>query len=186
METREIQLTQGKVALVDAEDYGYLSRFDWQVTRNPGGFCWYAFRSVRTGSPPKRLSWQMHRVVLGLVPGQRSIVDHKDGNGLNNTKANLRVCTPQLNCAHQWNRKVGSTGFKGVTPTPFGKWVAKLAQKHLGTFSTPEEAAAAYDAAALRRYGEYAVTNAMLRAAHAVPQETGTAQNNHHIIEATR
>jgi hypothetical protein len=85
---REIQLTQGKVAMVDDEDYERIARHKWQAARDVGG-TYYAVRS-----DVDCRSIKMHREVMGLLPGDKRQVDHVHHNTLDNRKSELRICTP--------------------------------------------------------------------------------------------
>jgi len=146
---KEIQLTKGFVAQVDNEDYTHLSQFKWHEGQG------YAVRNITNpdGTQSQRL---MHHE---LLPGVK--VDHKDGNGFNNCRHNLRPCTVQQNA---WNSKQtpGISGFRGVTKNG-DKWQAKLAcgtkPKYLGTYATAELAAHVYDVYILEQRGEFAVLN---------------------------
>ena len=148
----EIPLTQGKVALVDAEDYQYLAQFNWQAVKDRSN--WYAVR--RDGYSHVR----MHREIMGMIDGNE--VDHKDGDGLNNCKSNLRVGTRQQNAANQKRSTRSKTGYIGVSlsvnhvTTPYRVYCA---HKFIGMFATAEEAARAYDKAVKEKYGEFAKTN---------------------------
>ena len=167
--TRLIPLSQGMHAIVDAADYEMVNQFHWHIRKDGRRF--YATRTVRLrleDGSVQRTSIDMHRFILGLPRGDRSVVDHRDGNGLNNTRSNLRQCTIREN-SWRFFRKLPSSGFRGVywckrTQT----WAAVIRVKaeriKLGHFKTAEEAAEAYDRAAVERRGEFAVTNAMLRA----------------------
>lgn len=99
-------------------------------------------------------------------------VDHADGDGLNNCRSNLRDGTEFRNNANSTTRSGNPSGFKGVYRSSSGKWVARIGvngkQIYLGIYGTPEEAAYAYDQAAVSHFGEYAKTNAMLGQATAV------------------
>jgi len=146
----EIPLTQGKVALVDDEDYAYLSQFKWQTRKAKNG--WYARRwtSAKLG---KRCIVGMHTEVMRCAPS--TLVDHEDGDGLNNQRANLRFATTAQNALNQPARS--RSGYKGVRwAQDTGKWRAVIS---LGSFATPEEAARVYDAAALIHHGEFARLN---------------------------
>jgi hypothetical protein len=89
-----------------------------------------------------------------------ALVDHRDGDRSNNRWDNLRRATPSQNSANRRRHRNNKCGFKGVTRAVSGRWCASIHKngrsRHLGTFSTPEEAHAAYMAAARRLFGEYA------------------------------
>lgn len=155
---REILLTQGQKALVDDADYERLSKFNWCVFRRKGTF--YAMRGLWLGEGKQR-TLLMHRAILGLRSNQK--VDHVDGNGLNNTRSNLRVATTSENGMNRGKQKNNKSGFKGVCFfARTNKWVAYIRvnrkSRNLGYFFTPEEAHAAYCAAASELHGEFART----------------------------
>lgn len=84
---KEIKLTQGKVVLVDDEDYEYLNQFKWYALKNHRTY--YAQRVIQNNYIKRTL--KMHRVIMDTPCGLE--VDHIDGDGLNNQKCNLRNCT---------------------------------------------------------------------------------------------
>lgn len=153
---KEIQLTQGYVALVDDEDFWWLNRWQWHAQRSRGTV--YAKRMVTQGVA----AW-MHREILALSPGGQ--VDHCDGNGLNNQKYNLRVCSEQDNARNRHVRSDSASGFKGVGwDRVMCKWRARISlgngkRKVLGYFDTPEQAAVAYDKGARDLFGTFARLN---------------------------
>lgn len=151
--TTEIKLTRGYVAIIDKENYELLSKYKWYPRR--GGHTVYA-ETVING---KTVS--MHRLLMDAPSGQQ--VDHKDGNGLNNSKSNLRLCTAAENRLNCRPRK-SLANFKGVFRCSKGKlWRAKIGRDRvtifLGYFKTAEEAAKMYDAAAVALHGEFARLN---------------------------
>jgi hypothetical protein len=150
---RQIPVGKGKCAVVDDDDYEELARFAWHVKEDNGRF--YAARSVKVGKSCKTV--RMHRQILGVAAGV--LVDHRDGDGLNNTRGNLRAANHQQN-AH--NRK-GMTGSRSGLKGAFldgNQWKSQIrvAGKMipLGRYATAEEAAQAYAAAAVRYHGEFA------------------------------
>lgn len=154
---KEIPLTRGKVALVDDEDYDYLSQWKWYAYPNHGN--WYAVRGVRKF--PHYWTIRMHRVVVNAPEDMH--VDHIDFDGLNNQKKNLRLCSRYENGRHMRLRKDNTTGYKGVYPCPYNKFGATIyidgKQTYLGAFDTPEDAARSYDYFAKMYYKEFAVLN---------------------------
>lgn len=153
---RTVPLTQGLTALVDDEDYDRLIRLRWYPQRAKQGTCY-----AKGYDTVARTFHYMHRLVMNAGPGQ--YVDHRNHDGLDNRRSNLRVCTNQQNCANQRKRR-GSSQYKGVSwSKKFNVWVAMLhadyGGKFLGHFKDEEDAARAYDAAARARYGEFARTN---------------------------
>lgn len=103
----------------------------------------------------------MHREIVGVMDSH-AWVDHIDRDTLNNRRGNLRQCTAAQNIANGGKRRHNSSGYRGVVWYK-GKWVAQIGHRrkllYLGRFSTPEEAAIAYDAAARQLYGEFAGLN---------------------------
>lgn len=155
---REIQLTQGKVAIVDDSDYELLSAFKWQAQRGRRGN-WYAVRTVKRGA--KRITLGMHREITAAEPGVE--VDHKDHDGLNNQRENLRLCCHHLNGANRVH-PISSSGYRGVSWHKSKKvWQAKARNKnkyvYVGQFDDPREAAIARDKVVAQIYGEFAILN---------------------------
>lgn len=157
---REIPLTQGKIAIVDDEDYERLSSHKWFVWVARGVS--YAGRHVYIKDADGKLKQQsilMHRVVADA--NGVGVVDHVNGDGLDNRRHNLRICTQQQNTANN-RRARGKSGFRGV----YGhrnRWEAKISHNrrmfHIGSFGSPEDAAIARDAVAKRINGKFAVLN---------------------------
>lgn len=93
-------------------------------------------------------------------------MDHINGNTLDNRKKNLRLCTNQQNVASQHKLKKNESGFKGISKNKIGIWRARLRvnykEIYIGSFHTAKEAAEAYDKAAIKYFGEFALTNKMM------------------------
>lgn len=154
----EIELTQGYRAQVDDADYERLSQRRWcaLVHRRKDSIWVYAI----SGTYPDILL--MHREVMSAPTDYE--VDHKDGNGLNNTRDNLRLCTHAQNMCNRKPQSGGASKYKGVHFYPRrNKWGAeiKLNKKRiwLGRFNNELDAAHAYDAKARELHGEFARLN---------------------------
>jgi hypothetical protein len=155
---KKIKLTQGKFAIVDDEDFEFLNQFKWYAKRDRTTF--YAVRNG--GKRPNRVMVQMHRVIMNCP--DIMAVDHLDSNGLNNQKSNLRVCTEADNHRNQKMPSNNTSGYKGVVWHESTKrFTAQICvnskQIYLGSFGVGEEAAKAYDDAAIKYRGEFARLN---------------------------
>lgn len=156
---KTIPLTQGKVALVDNEDYEFLLNLgSWYAKRVYGNF--YA---QRRGKNNKRI-W-MHRVIVErMYPDFKGEIDHRDCNGLNDQRYNLRIATHSQNMANQRPQKNCTSKYKGVSwHQVTQKWMAYIKYKgtvsYLGLFNDEIKAAKAYDAAAWWLWKDYARLN---------------------------
>lgn len=163
METKAevwIPLTQGKVAVVDFEDFEKIRGIKWHATQKRNRFYVARARSRKLGNP--RISY-LHREIM--LPGRGLEVDHIDGDGLNNRRANLRVVTHSQNIIGWRQPKAGGSSiFRGVFwDSTREKWVAKISvggkDKHVGVFVSESAAAQARDAAAIKYFGEFALLN---------------------------
>lgn len=155
----EIPLTQGKVAIVDIEDARDVLCYNWCVTKKRCQY--YAMTTVRMHDGGQRVMF-LHNFILPPPPNLE--VDHIDGDGLNNRRDNLRLATHSQNRQNSKLQSNNTSGYKGVDwYKRDGKWRAKIMvggrRKTLGVFNTKEEAAAAYDAAAIKHFGEFARLN---------------------------
>lgn len=156
---KEIELTRGKVAIVDDDDYEYLRQYKWQF--NSDG---YAVRRQYYGKINGKYVQKgifMHRIVNKTPGGMQT--DHINGNKLDNRKENLRSCTYSENARNKGLYKNNKFGFKGVY-TKGGENIYATIQtngipRHLGTFHTVEDAAKAYNEAAIKYHGEFAKLN---------------------------
>jgi len=180
---RRIPLTQGKFAIVDPEDYAWLSQYKWYARKN--GPSYYAARTCNIDG--RKYNLHMHREILKLklypepclsgvvlissawtktdTLSPDFVIDHINNNGLDNRKVNLRIVTQRQNC---WNSRAKfrsrSSRYKGASwHSKMNKWVSKISidgkSVHLGYFDSEIPAARAYDAAAKKHRGQYAYLN---------------------------
>jgi hypothetical protein len=167
----EIKLTRNKIAIVDDEELLRCLAYNWRArhgkTSRPD--VWYAETWMRDESG-RRIVVGLHRFILGAPKGID--IDHRDGDGLNNRRSNLRLATASQNHANmvKQRRMSATSQFKGVTrsnqqiePRPNSRWEARIKvnrQKiYLGVFSSEMEAAQAYDCAAVLYFGDFAKPN---------------------------
>ncbi len=148
-------------ARIDAADLERLvsSGLRWYVSKN-----WkttYVAASLPRGGQKRRVAL-LHRFIIGAGQGQD--VDHVNGDGLDNTQGNLRLASCAQNAQNRRLYSSNKTGYKGVYKRG-RKWAASIGVNrrsiNLGVFETPELAAAAYNEAAARHFGEYARLNAI-------------------------
>jgi hypothetical protein len=144
-------------AIVDRADCRLVSPYRWHLLRGHNGKLY----AHTVGSV------YMHRLIAGTPPGYET--DHRNGDGLDNTRRNLRTATPSQNRANMWKPKRAdglpqSSAYKGVTwDKPRGKWRAAIQvvghSRNLGRYDLEDDAARAYDVAALAAWGEFARLN---------------------------
>lgn len=161
---KTINLTQGKVALIDDDMFAYLNQWKWMAQYDNHTRSYYATRAARDSESAKQKRVRMHRLILGLLDNDKLQVDHKNHNTLDNTKINLRVATVADNCANRKSKKGTSSNYKGVGwYKPYNKWLARIAKgeycKNLGYFIDEKDAAMAYNKAAIEIHGEFACLN---------------------------
>jgi hypothetical protein len=158
--SKEILLTRGQVALVDDVDYDWLSQFKWYASYSSFVKSYYASGWAGGGDSLGRIA--MHRFIMQAKPG--IYVDHINHDTLDNTRSNLRLCTKAQNGANRRLNSTSTSGYKGVTwVTRAEKWTAHIRVNykliHLGYYTTPVDAALAYDEVSRKLYGEFALTN---------------------------
>lgn len=164
---RKIPLTQNQYALVDDEDYEYLNRWKWCAHWNPKTNSFYAVRN-EVVAKGKSKTIRMHRAIMQEPVGK--VVDHDNHNTLDNRKENLRICD-QADNMHNFRKPLNNTsGYKGVTinrqksKNRVRKYItAQIGVNgkvlRLGYFKTLQDAAKAYNEAAIKYFGEFALLN---------------------------
>jgi hypothetical protein len=151
----EVPLTKGKIALVDAHDYQKkVKQFKWFWDKH------YANRTCFCQGKRNKHNIRLHRYILSAREGEQ--VDHINGNTLDCRRENLRICTSAQNNMNR-RKQPNVSGYKGVHKTRGNKWIAHITfnrkMRHIGQFSTAEEAAKAYDKKAKELFGEFAKLN---------------------------
>lgn len=159
---KRIKLSKGKFALVDDADYEYLSQYKWyyleRKSRTTGKvLSCYARTSIKAGS--KHASTSMHRLLMN--PPKGMVVDHRDHDGLNNQRYNLRVCTYSQNA--QNTKPYGSSKYSGVYLCKlYNKWYLKLTidgtRRGFGRFDTELEAGIISNLMIRKYFKEYGKT----------------------------
>ena len=160
---REISISKGQITIVDDEWYPILSQYKWHCVGKPGGTKpVYAARRISIEGYEHGRVVLMHYFILPRIPGLS--IDHINGNGLDNRRENLRYASIAENNCNTKRRRDGQSKYKGVTRGKVpGTWRANIyldgRQTSLGVFNTEEEAAAAYNEAAIVAHGEFARLN---------------------------
>ena len=161
---REIPLTKGYVTLVDDADFEWLSQWKWFVHIDTRGWkC--AQRKRDKVEPGSTAHIVMHRAILGVAHLRgRFTVDHINHDTLDNRRDNLRLCTSRENSRNRLLNRNSTSGYKGVSwRVRERRWQAYIKTggklRGLGYFAVKEEAARAYDAAAVEAFGEFAYLN---------------------------
>jgi len=156
---KRILLTHEKYTLVDNKDYKWLNKWKWMVIKSYRTDTFYAVRKEWKNG--KTVSFAMHREILGLKHGDGILVDHKDRDGLNNQRYNLRKATKSLNAYNCKMQKHNTSGFRGVIfHKPTNTWNARIQingkQISHGYHKNIEDAAKAYDKMAIKYRGKNA------------------------------
>lgn len=155
-----LPLTQGKIALVDSEDYEWLSQWKWYASQR--GYTYYALRSSWFNKYPHPVF--MHREIMNLKKGDGTICDHRNRNGLHNYKENLRIVSHSTSMCNRKRNRNNTSGYKGVSWNKNAqKWIVHIGingkDKYCGLFVDIETAAIKYDLEAIKYFGNDAVLN---------------------------
>ena len=157
-ETMEIPLTRGQVAIIDVEDWHLIKDYNWCAQWSQSKKGYYAISSKRTEAGKYKTVW-MHRIIMKAKG--KEVVDHIDGHGLNNTKANLRIVGHRENATNRRLRSDSTSKVAGVSlDKESKKWkvhiVINKKQVTIGRFKDYNDAVAARKAAEDEHYGEFA------------------------------
>ena len=162
---RTIPIVPGEFALVDEIDFDLVCQYKWRASKRPTNI--YVMTTIYDSITTLSRGILMHRLILQAPLGTE--IDHIDGNGLNNQRANLRYATRQQNNRNRKKHKCGSSQYKGVSLAAGSihtvkKWRATIYDTGrkkicLGTFETEIEAALAYDNRAKALFGAFARLN---------------------------
>lgn len=149
-----VKLSQGAFALVDDDDLELLGPRSWSLSTE-------GYAVAKINGKQKR----MHRIIMQAKDSE--VVDHINGDKLDNRRANLRLCSHAENRRNGRTRRDSSSGYKGVRFEPrTGKWQAYISHdgkyRNLGCYSTKEHAAMAYNEEAIKQYGIYAKLNEVM------------------------
>jgi hypothetical protein len=159
---REVKLLHGEIALIDDEDYERVSQYRWYAHNKKTDHTLYARSSMKIDGVFKTAL--MHRFIMNLQDGER--VDHRNRNGLDNQKSNLRRCTNQQNSHNSKFHKTehNTSRYKGICfLRNRNAWSARIVVNYksiyIGYYKDETDAARAYDAKARELFGEFAFLN---------------------------
>ena len=157
---KQIELSQGKVALVDDADYESLNQFNWQAIKAYSRDVYYAIKTEKENGKWRTIS--MHRVIMNAPNGMD--IDHKDTDGLNNQRYNLRLCTRSQNSLNRKKRVVASSKYKNVHfSQTHQRWIVRVSKngtyKSIGVFKTELEAGIIANITMRRYHGKFARPN---------------------------
>jgi hypothetical protein len=158
-EFRRIYLGEGEWTILDKRDYYLFGNLKWSIGGRDGKF--YAIRGVKI-EPDEIMIMSMHREIMNAPRG--ILVDHRNGDNLDNRRTNLRLATPTENSCNRQKKKGCSSQYKGVCfHRRRGKWASRIKihgkSIFLGNFDREEDAARVYDEAAKQYHGAFARLN---------------------------
>jgi hypothetical protein len=157
---RRIYLGEGEWTVLDAEDYYRFGNFKWSLGGHKKNF--YAVRGIKNEDGEMKIV-RLHREII--KPPEKFVVDHKNGDSLDNRRANLRLATRGQNvCNKRKTKRETSSRFIGVSfDKRYGLWSAYIGhcrkRKFLGNYKSEVEAGRAHDRAAIKYHGEFARLN---------------------------
>lgn len=164
---KTITMNKGYTACVDDDDYALVSRYRWSAFFSEKDRTVYARTNLVLGDG-RRVSRMMHRVILGLVEKAFPLIDHRDHNGLNNQRENLRLSTKAMNARNRRKVMRASSPYIGVSRSKhhsgrWGKWAAYewtgREQRWIGRFEYEASAAVARNVAIYRQHPEFGTLN---------------------------
>ena len=162
--TTIIELTSPKYknqkCVIDTDDYDKIKKYNWSIHKGLKDKCFYAISHDKING--KYTTIKLHRLIMNVESHKN--VDHKDFNGLNNVKTNLRICTPTENMRNRRMSYNNKSGYKGVCPVGNSKkWRMQIRVNkktiYLGQCENPIDGAKIYDKAEIKYFGEFANIN---------------------------
>ena len=161
-----IPLSRGLFAQIDDNDYERVNQFKWcAMVCKKGKNKWYVVRNIKVGVN-KWKHQMLHRFIMNEI-NPEIFIDHWDHNGLNCQKVNLRSCSCTQNNGNRVHIPTENNPYKGVSwDKRLKKYNAQISinnkTKYLGLHQNAEDAAIAYNRAALEYFGEFALLNTLI------------------------
>lgn len=161
---RTISLSRGLDAIVDSSDFEWLSKYRWHAIKNGRHSPrYYATRAQHVAGEGRALTILMHRMIMGDIPKDR-VVDHINGNSLDNRRCNLRLATRRQNAHNVSPHQKRKSPIKGATWSNQRQgWLARITVEgnllYMGVFKNDVECGILYDNAARFFFGEFAALN---------------------------
>jgi len=152
-----------QTVLIDEEDWDKVNQHKWYIWGRASRTSFYAITTIpHPGGSKRGKNLPIHRLITN--PPTDMMIDHINGNGLDNRKENLRICTNAQNLCNQGLNNKNTSGYKGVSWFKITKkWRAQISFNnkpvHIGYYKDVEEAARAYDKKALELHGKFAKLN---------------------------